>query len=141
MRRNSQAGSALIEFAGSLILLSSLFTGIFQVGYTFFSYERLENSVRAAARYASLHAAGSANVPDEALVQTVRNLAVYDDPTPAAGAKPLVTGLATANIDVLVTGKTATVSVRGFTLDSLFSKVKLDGRPTVTFPITRGEAQ
>ena len=34
--KNSRTGSALIEFAAALILLSGMFTGIFQVGYTFF---------------------------------------------------------------------------------------------------------
>ena len=30
----------------------------------------------------------------------------------------------------------STVSLRGFEVDALFMKVKLDGRPTVTFPVT-----
>jgi hypothetical protein len=33
------------------------------------------------------------------------------------------------------------VTVRGFEIDALFSKIKLDGRPTVTFPLTSGVAQ
>ena len=36
---------------------------------------------------------------------------------------------------------TTTVTVRGFEIDALFSKIKLDGRPTVTFPLTSGVAQ
>jgi len=131
MRRNAQAGSALIEFAGSLILLSALFTGIFQVGFTFYTYERLVNSVRAGARFASL---GSP-------VQTVRNLVVYEDPAPTASSKPMISGLTPANVDVVLGDKTATVSIRSFVVDALFSKVKLDGRPTVTFPLTKRGAE
>ncbi len=135
MRRERQTGSALIEFAGSLILLSTLFTGIFQVGYTFYGYERLEDSVRAGARYASIRA------DDPGLAQAVRNMVVYGDPAPAPGSKAILAGLSPSNVDVAVGVKAATVSVRGFVLDALFSKVKLDGRPTVTFPLTRRGAE
>jgi Flp pilus assembly protein TadG len=132
-RRKPQAGSALIEFAASLILLSALFTGIFQIGYTFYSYQRLENSVRAGARYASLRS-NAASADDAGFTQAVRNLVVYADPAPAPGSKPLITGLAPGNVDVTVADKSTTVSIHGFELDSMFAKVKLAGRPTVTFP-------
>lgn len=137
-RRNARSGTALIEFAGSLILLSTLFTGIFQVGYTFYSYERLENSVRAGARYASLRARSAT---PSALVDAVRNLVVYADPSPSAGSKPLMPGLAPSNVDVAVRDKAVTVSIRGFQVDSLFSKVRLDNRPTVTFPLASGGSE
>jgi len=38
-KREKQDGSALIEFAGSLMLLAALLTGIFRVGYTFYVYD------------------------------------------------------------------------------------------------------
>ena len=38
------------------------------------------------------------------------------------------------NVDVTVADKSTTVSIHGFELDSMFAKVKLAGRPTVTFP-------
>ena len=133
MRRgNSRAGSALIEFAGSLILLSAMFAGIFQAGYTFFTYSSLVNAVRAGARYASI-----GPHTDTA----VRNLVVYGDPAPAANAKPLAPGLNPAHVELILSPATATVSLRGFEIDALFSKVKLDGRPSVTFPIAGGEKQ
>jgi Flp pilus assembly protein TadG len=135
-RRNPRAGSALIEFAGSLILLSALFTGIFQVGYTFYTYQRLVNSVRAGARYASLRS-DAAGAADPGFAQAVRNLVVYNDPAPAAGSKATVSGLTPANVEVIAGDQAATVSIRGYVLDSLFSRVKLDGRPTVTFPFTK----
>jgi Flp pilus assembly protein TadG len=78
--KNSRTGSALIEFAAALILLSGMFTGIFQVGYTFFTYSTLVNAVRAGARYASLQARNS-NVADPEFSKSVVNMVVYGDPS------------------------------------------------------------
>jgi Flp pilus assembly protein TadG len=133
--KHARRGSALIEFAGSLILLFSVFVGIFQIGYTFFAYNTLVNAVRAGARYASLQQT-NAELP-----KTVKNLVVYGELAPATIAQPVVPGLTTDYINVTLGPATATVSVRGFKLDSLFSQVKLDGRPSITFPLTSGAAK
>jgi Flp pilus assembly protein TadG len=135
-RRSSRAGSALIEFAGSLIVLSAVFVGVFQIGYAFLAYGTLVNSVRAGARYSSLQQRGAAADPD--LTKAVRNLVVYGDPAPAEHAQPVVKGLTTANVEIVNGPDTSTVSLRGFEVDALFAKLKLDGRPTVTFPVTSG---
>ena len=132
-RRNRQAGSALIELAGSLILLMTLLTGIFQTGYTFYTYENLVHAVRAGARYASLGVRGSSN--DSEFATSVRNLVVNGDPQ-VRGAKPIVPGLTPEQVEVVFEPAAATVSVRGFVIDALFAKVRLNGRPTVTFPVT-----
>ena len=138
--RSSGTGSALIEFAAALILLSGMFTGIFQVGYTFFTYSTLVNAVRAGARYASLQARNS-NVADPEFAKSVVNMVVYGEPRPATGAKPVVRGLAPDNVQLVLGPSTATVSVRGFQIDAIFTKVALVGRPTVTFPFTGGVAK
>ena len=65
----------------------------------------------------------------------VRNLVVYGDPAPGEKARPVVAGLTDANVEIVNGPGTSTVSLRGFELDALFTKVKLDGRPTVTFPV------
>jgi len=129
--KSRRAGSALIEFAGSLIIVTALFTGIFQFSYALSTYHALVNAVRAGARYASLQA------PSPELAQSVRNVVVYGDPDPQASARPVAPGLRPDNVDVILEPGTATVSVRGFELASIFSKIKLDGRPTVTFPVTK----
>jgi Flp pilus assembly protein TadG len=129
-------GTALIEFAASLILLSSVFAGIFQIGYTFFAYNRLVHAVRAGARYASLRAA-TPNESDAQLISAIRNMVVYGDPAPAAGAHPVLAGLTTSNVQVSFDQAAATVSVQGFQIDSLFSEARLDGRPTATFPLAK----
>jgi Flp pilus assembly protein TadG len=127
-------GSALIEFAGSLILLTVMFTGIFELGYSFYTYGQLVSAVRAGARYAALQPRGT--IADPKAADAVRNLVVYGDPAATDGAKPLVSGLTTDHVELIDSPDTSTVSLRGFELDALFMKVKLDGRPTVTFPVT-----
>jgi Flp pilus assembly protein TadG len=139
MRRRTQRGSALIEFAGSLILLSVMFSGIFEIGYSFYTYGELVTAVRAGARYAALQPRESAANP--VVVKAVRNLVVYGDPAPADRAKPLVPGLTTDHVELVNGPDASTVSLHGFTLDALFMKVNLNGRPTVTFPVTAGAAQ
>ena len=137
MKRKSQSGSALIEFAASLILLSAMFTGFFQVSYTLFNYNALVNAVRAGARYASLQPYGAINTnPDFA--KAVQNVVVYGDPKPPEGAQPVVAGLERGNVALNIDAATLTVSIRGLELSSMFSKVKLEGRPSVTFPFTNG---
>ena len=138
-RRRSQSGSALIEFAGSLILLTAVFVGVFEIGYAFFSYGTLVNAVRAGARYSSLQQHGA--MPDPELAKAVRNMVVYGDPAPPDHAKPLVRGLSTENVEIINGPGTSTVSLRGFEVDALFAKLKLDGRPTVTFPFASGDAE
>jgi hypothetical protein len=137
-RRGSQSGSALIEFAGSLILLSVTFTGIFELGYSYYTYGQLVTAVRAGARYAALQPrAANAN---PLVADAVRNLVVYGDPAPMDRTKPLVSGLTTDRVELINSPDASTVSLQGFEVDALFMKVKLDGRPTVTFPVTAGAA-
>jgi len=134
MKRKSQSGNALIEFAGSLILLAVMFAGIFEIGYSFYAYGTLVTAVRAGARYAALQ---SGRAADPAVIaRAVRNVVVYGDPVADQRAKPLVPGLATNNVELIDSPAAATVTLRGFSLDALFMKVHLDGRPTVTFPVS-----
>jgi hypothetical protein len=138
-RRRQQAGSALIEFAGSLILLAVMFAGVFEIGYSFYSYGQLVASVRAGARYAAMQPRASA--ADPVVAKAVRNLVVYGDPAPPDRAKPLAPGLAADHVELINSPDSSTVSLRGFTLDALFTKVSLDGRPTATFPAALKESQ
>jgi hypothetical protein len=138
-RRRTEAGSALIEFAGSLILLSVMFAGIFEIGYSFYAYGELVTAVRAGARYAALQTRGPAT--DPLVAKAVRNLVVYGEPAPADHSNPLIHGLTADHVELINSPDASTVSLHGFELDALFMKVKLDGRPTVTFPVTAGAAR
>jgi Flp pilus assembly protein TadG len=124
----------MIEFAVSLVLLAAVFVGVFQIGYAFLAYGTLVNAVRAGARYSSLQQRGAAADPE--IAKAVRNLVVYGDPAPAEHSKPVVRGLTTENVEIVNGPGTSTVSLRGFEVDALFAKLKLEGRPTVTFPVT-----
>lgn len=135
--RRAQRGNALIEFAVSLALLAVMFAGIFEIGYSFYTYAALQNAVRAGARYAAMQHAGD---PAD-LAKAVRNMVVYGDPAPADRAKPLISGLTTGHVDLIDSPGARTVSLRDFQLDALFMKFRLDGRPTVTFPVTGGSAK
>jgi len=136
VRRRSRSGAALIEFAASLIVLSVTFAGIFEIGYSFYTYGTLVNSIRAGARYAAVQPRGASANP--AVIQAVRNLVVYGDPAPAESEKPVVPGLSTENVELVNGPDSSTVSLRDFQVDALFMKVKLNGRPMVTFPVTSG---
>jgi TadE-like protein len=138
MRLPRERGNSLIEFAGSLILLTVMFAGIFEIGYSFYTYGTLVTAVRAGARYAALQPRG-ADAP--AVANAVRNLVVYGDPAPLDKTKPLVPGLSTDHVELINSPDASTVSLRGFEVDALFMKFKLDGRPTVTFPVTTGASQ
>ena len=122
-----------------MILLAVMFAGIFEIGYSFYTYGELMAAVRAGARYAALQPRGAG--ADPVVAKAVRNLVVYGDPTPDGRTKPVVPGLTTDRVELINSADASTVSVRGFELDALFMKLKLDGRPTVTFPVTSGVAQ
>src|ERR1700735_351629 len=90
--KNRREGSALIEFAFSLIVVSALFTGIFQFSYSLSTYHALVNAVRAGARYASLQPRPS-NGANPDFTKAVQNVVVYGDPVPLPNAKPVAPGL------------------------------------------------
>ena len=141
MRQRKQRGNSLIEFAGSLVLLAVMFTGIFEIGYSLYAYGTLVTAVRAGARFAAMQPRRStgdsgALTITPATAKAVRNLVIYGDPAPAVNAKPLVAGLSPDQVELMNSADSSTVSLRGFELDALFMKLRLDGRPTLTFPVT-----
>lgn len=140
MKRCGERGNSLIEFAGSLVLLAIMFAGIFEIGYSFYTYGTLVSAVRAGARYAALQPRGS-GADSAVIAEAVRNVVVYGDPAPADRAQPVVSGLTTDHVELINTPEGSTVSLHGFAIDALFLKVNLDGRPTVTFPAITGGSQ
>lgn len=132
---NAERGNSLIEFAVSLALLAAMFAGIFEIGYSFYTYAALQNAVRAGARYAALQTGDN---PAE-VAKAVRNMVVYGDPAPEDRARPIVAGLTTDRVELIDGPGTRTVSLRGYEIDALFMKFRLDERPTVTFPITNAK--
>ncbi|HWQ52135.1 MAG TPA: TadE/TadG family type IV pilus assembly protein [Bryobacteraceae bacterium] len=136
--RGCRSGTAILEFTFCAPLLISLALGTLQFGYAFFVYGELEQAVRAAGRYASLRSYFSATTtPDSAYLTAVRNVAVYG--SPGGAAKPVASGLTTANVNVtvqFVNGVPATVGVaiNDYRLPFFIGSVRLTRKPTVQFP-------
>jgi Flp pilus assembly protein TadG len=137
-RFRNRSGSVMIEFAiGSGVLLAA-FTGTFRFGYTFLQYNNLQNAVARGARYASLIPYDSPNATPTAAFKTkVQNMVLYGSST--AGAAPVLPGLTAANVNV-VPGpftigipSTMTVSITGYTINSIFATSTLTNKPQVTF--------
>jgi Flp pilus assembly protein TadG len=116
-----QRGNAVIELALLLPILVSLFLGTWSFGYGYYVYAELEAAVRSGARYASLTTYDASNVLS---YQTaVQNMVVFGDP--AGGTQPVVTGLQTSNVNVVVgfannVPTNVAVSISGYKLSGMF---------------------
>lgn len=141
-----EKGSIFIEFALAFAIIFTVFTGIFQFGYTFYVYNTLVTAVRDGARYAANKPYDSTTLTPSSSFQTaVQNMVVYGNPTPAGGSKPVVVGLTTANVNVTPSGglrgtltapTSITVSISNLTIDAVFAQYTLNNRPSATFPYT-----
>jgi len=127
----------MLEFAlGSGVLIAA-FTGTFQFGYIFLQYNNLENAVARGARYASLVPYDSATTtPSSAFQTAIQNMVLYGSPT--AGTSPVLTGLTTSNVNLTVTftngiPSAMTVSISGYTINSIFATSSLTNKPQVTY--------
>ncbi len=141
-----RGGNAIIEFALASSILFPTFAGVFQFGYTFYMYNTLQASVRAAARFASVRQyTATTSTPSSDYASEVKNMVVYGKPNPVLTATPGITpdipvanGLTASNVslDVVMNGsvpKTITVKVTNFTIDAIFSKFTFNGKPAATF--------
>jgi len=140
-------GNVMLEFAIGSGMLVAAFTGTFQFGYTFLQYNNLENAVARGARYASLIVYdSSSDTPSSAFQTAVQNIVLYGSPT--AGTTPVLPGLTATNVNVSACGITqvcpgyttalgvpqeVTVSISGYTIDSVFAKSTLTSKPQVTY--------
>jgi Flp pilus assembly protein TadG len=140
-RFGSRRGNAMIEFALAAMVLTYSFTAVFQLGYSMYLYNELVGAVRAGARYASLANVSNNGTPtvQAAYTTAVKNMVVYGNTSPAAGAQPLVPGLKTANVSMSMTWKGAvptycTVSISSYTIDAVFKIFTLTGKPSYKVP-------
>jgi Flp pilus assembly protein TadG len=137
-KRRRRSGSAIVELSLLLPVLVSLFLGVWQFGYGFYTYNELEQAVRAGARYASMRAYDSATeTPSTAFRDAVRNVVVYG--TPAVGTTPVVPNLTTANVNVTAAfaskvPRYVTVSITNYQIPLFLGDVTLNGRPATRFP-------
>jgi Flp pilus assembly protein TadG len=142
-RKEKRRGNAVIEFAIGSSAFILLFSGTFQFGYTLYQYNNLETAVRAGARYASmipypLAGATADSAPASSYTTAVQNMTAYGNASAAPGAQPIVPSLDPSSISVNVTFANlapafVTVSVRSFTINSVFGSYTLTGKPVATF--------
>lgn len=132
-----RAGNIFVEFALGSGILVMAFVGTFQFGYTFLQYNNLENAVARGARYASLIPYDSTTTaPSAAFSSAVKNMVLYG--TSTAGTSPALPGLTTTNVNLTVTftngvPSAMTVSVSGYSINSIFAASTLTNKPKVTY--------
>jgi hypothetical protein len=137
--RNHQGGVALVELAISIFMLIAITFGIVEFGRAMYQYNTLAKAARDGARWLSTRDATDALAKDQA-----KCLVVYGYPacpTTPVDSDALVSGLTEANVSICdaltcpdhaAQGSAApainlvTVSITGFTFNSLFSFVVPD---------------
>jgi Flp pilus assembly protein TadG len=137
MRRED--GNVLVEFTLSVTLLTALFLGVWQFGYSYFIYAGLEQAVRSGARYASLQKYDSiTSTPSNSFLSAVQNVVVYGDPSPAQDAASVVPSLSTANVGLTVTFSSGVprgmnVAIQNYRIPGVFGSLILN-KPATWFP-------
>lgn len=163
-RRCGVRGSVMVEFTLVLPLLVALFLGTILFGGNIHTYNRLEESVRAGARFGSgltydayvdSYHSGPDPAPTQcascrftptsgAFVTSVKNLVAYGcDPAAGLGTgctdAPIVEGVLPVNVNVtlqIVNRRPAAVevSITGVRMTTPLGTVVLNGKPVTTFP-------
>ena len=122
------------------MVLTYLFTGVFQFGYSMYLYNELEGAVRAGARYASLATISTSGSGMDTTWQTkVKNVVVFGTPSPTGSPTPVVPGLAVGNVGVVLNyaggvPSYVTVSVSSYSLDAIVKTFTLTNKPSLAMP-------
>lgn len=138
MRRTSskgnEQGAALVEFAIVATVFLTVMFGVIEFGRMFWTHNALRDAARNGVRYAAIRK------NDAAGMQAVKNMVVYGNPNPAAGAQPIVPGLSTSNVSLeyqnyggVLLSSRATVSITNYQFQ--FSVPLVGG--TMTMPAYR----
>ena len=144
MRRRAQSGHVMVELALAAGVMLSALAGTFQFGYSFYVYNQLVTAVGNGARYASTRTYRAATPGDLEKGKTaIRNMVVYGDPHPAAGATSVARELAPENVRVewvssgVISGdapEAVRISIVSYKVNAIFGAMTLDGRPAAEFP-------
>ncbi len=132
-RLKRQGGNTIVEFALGIGLLWLLFAGVYQFGYSFYVYNRIQLNVSNAAMYASM-TTYDASYPNK-FTDTIKNLVVYG--TVTAGTKPSVPNLTTSNVEIILNPiaglpTVVTIRIKDYQIASIFAKYMLQDKPRVT---------
>src|SRR5579863_421175 len=102
-RRNAQRGNSLVEFALGSTVLISIFTGTFQLGYTFYIYNNVETAVNNGAKYAALKTYEQTSAtPSSCFLTSVQDMVAYGDPT-GTTTTSVAPGLTPSKVNLTVT--------------------------------------
>jgi Flp pilus assembly protein TadG len=134
----ARRGSAVVEFAIAFGLLLTIFAGVWQFGYAFYTYNQLESAVRNGARYGSLATYDGGAWQGTTFQARVKNMVVYGKTSPAVSDTPIAPGLTTANVRITivfngVVPKQVQVDVVDYQINTFFVKFPLSGKPRCTF--------
>ena len=132
--RKKQRGQAFIESALIMLIFVPVLVGIADFGQVIYFHASLTERARAAARYGAVHTYTDGSA--------IKNVAVYNDPSPATGTAGLVpyltTSLVTATLDVANTDSariTVTITnypfnfISGFMSQSTWYKTVITTEP------------
>ena len=134
LRKTSECGNAMLEFALAWSILWAMFAGVYEIGYAYYVYNVLMTSVANAAELGSK--LGYDTASPASYSTALKNMVVYGDET--AGTKPLVPNLTSSNVNVNVSLDTAgmprdvTVTVTGYSINALFASYALNNKPRAT---------
>ena len=133
MKKQSERGNALVEFALAFFVLWLMFSGIFQFGYSFYVYNTVMTSVTNAAQLGSTMKYDTSN-PSQ-FTTALKNMVVYGNTT--AGTTPIVPGLSTSNVNVSVNPSSTfptdiTITITSFSIDAVFTKFNFTNKPRAT---------
>jgi len=137
--RSDERGATLWEFGMGFWILVLFFTGTYQFGYGIYTYNALENAVRAGAEYAAMQAYDSStSTPSSAFLTQVRNVVVYGDPD-GTNTTPVVPGLTASQVVLTVTfasrvPTTMSVKINGYSINAIFGSFTMNNKPEVTMP-------
>lgn len=153
----ARRGSVLVEFTLVTPLLVALLLGTMFYGYNYYTYNRLEEAVRAGARFASTQpynvlggldptppcAGGTCNgivinPASSAFARAVRDVTVYGTRTPTEGQAQLIEGLGPANVQVLMDVKNNVpvavgVAITNYQMNTPMGAITLS-KPVTMFP-------
>lgn len=89
----TRRGQSLVEATLVLLVFFGFLLGVIDCGQVMYSHEALQERVRSAVRYATLH-------PFDGTGEQVANLILYDQPSEPSAAQPAFLGLTRQNIEV-----------------------------------------
>lgn len=92
VNRKQERGATVLEMSVAGTILCLTIFGVIEFGRLMWTHNGLTDAVRRGARYAAMNTQSVTNV---------KNVVVFGVPSPAVGARPVVPGLTTSNVNVV----------------------------------------